>query len=158
MRLITVLLADDILAMRDGLRSLLKAEPDLSLVGEAEDGLQAVAMAAKLCPDVILMDLSMPRLNGLEAMQRILKLRPATRVLMLSAHTDEAYVMRAKSLGASGYLSKHADLGQLPDAMRLAVMGGSFVGPQVSRPDPSPKKVMTRSRGSVTDELDVMVP
>jgi len=79
-RQITILLVDDVSQIRESLRSLLTAEVDLSLVGEAEDGLQAVTMAAKLHPDVILMDLSMPRLNGLEAMQRIMKARPVTKV------------------------------------------------------------------------------
>ena len=144
MRRITVLLADDFSTIRESLRSLLKAEADLSIVGEAEDGLQAVALAAKCHPDVILMDLSMPRLNGLEAMLLILKARPAARVLMLSAHTDEAYVMQAKTLGASGYLSKQGDLSQLPDAIRRAFMGEPFVGPPASPPDTSPGKVKVR--------------
>lgn len=139
MRRITVLLADDTSTIRASLRSLLRREADLRLVGEVEDGLQAVDMAAKVLPDVVLMDLSMPHLNGLEAMKRILKTRPATRVLMLSAYADEAYVMRAKMLGAAGYLSKQGDLTRLPDAIRQAVIRGPFISPPDPRPGSSPK-------------------
>lgn len=145
MRHITVLLVDDQQVIRESLRSRLNAEADLALVGEAKDGLQAVTMAAKFCPDVIIMDISMPRLNGLEAMERILKMRPATRVLILSAHIDDTYIAHARTLGAAGCLSKQTDINQLPNAIRQAHLGGPFVGPHMPRrPDLPPKKATAR--------------
>lgn len=126
---ITVLLAEDHKAVREGLRSLLELEQDLTVIGEAEDGLQAVSMSARLTPDVVVMDISMPQLNGLEAMRQILKARPATRVLVLSAQSDQAYIERAEALGASGYVSKQADPNRLPEAIRKAHQGLPFFAP-----------------------------
>jgi DNA-binding NarL/FixJ family response regulator len=136
---IAFLLVDDVSLIRDNLKTILHGEADLRLVGEAEDGLQAVALAAKFFPDVVLMDVSMPGLNGMEAMQRILQSRPVTKVLMLSAHSDDAYVMRSRTLGASAYLSKQGDLSQLAQVIRWVFKGGAFVGPHDDQPDaPAP--------------------
>ena len=101
---ITVLLAEDHTIVREGFRKMLELEDDLSVVGEAEDGRQAVAMVKKLRPAVVLMDIAMPRLNGLEAMRQALKAVPATKVLILSAHSDDAYIKDATDSGAVGFL------------------------------------------------------
>ncbi len=103
---ITVLLAEDHTVVREGLRTLLEAEGDIKVVGEAATGRQAVALARRFRPAVVVMDLAMPVLNGLEATRQILKSLPGTRVLILSAHSDDAYVEQVTALGAAGYLIK----------------------------------------------------
>ena len=109
MKRITVLLAEDHMIVREGFRKMLELEDDFEIVGEAQDGRQAVALAKKLRPDVVLMDIAMPLLNGLEATRQILKAVPATKVLMLSAHSDDAYVKNATDSGARG-ISAQANL------------------------------------------------
>src|SRR5271165_2266145 len=104
MKPITVLLADDNRIVRREFRRILELEDDLEVVGEAKNGCQAVAMVKKLHPALVLMDIAMPLLNGLEATCQILKAVPATKVLMLSAHSDDAYVEEATNSGAMGYL------------------------------------------------------
>src|SRR5688500_17972042 len=106
MKPITVLLAEDHMIVREGLSSLLEVEGDISVVGQASDGRQAVELAEQLRPDVVVMDITMPSLNGLEATRRILQAQPHIRVLMLSAHSDDAYVEQVIALGAAGYLIK----------------------------------------------------
>src|SRR5689334_20710811 len=103
---ITILLAEDHTIVREGFRKMLELEDDLEVVGEAQEGRQAVALATKLRPDVVLMDIAMPKLNGLEATRQVLKAVPATRVLMLSAHSDDAYIQKATECGAVGFLLK----------------------------------------------------
>ena len=115
---ITVLLVEDHQIVREGLRTLLQAETDLEVVGEAASGRQAVELANKLHPAVIVMDIAMPLLNGLEATRQILKAMPGTRVLMLSAHSDDAYVEQVLALGAAGYLIKQTAAHILPKAIR----------------------------------------
>ena len=102
MKRITVLLADDNRVVRREFRQLLELQDDLEVVGEAKNGLQAVALVKKLRPAVVLMDVTMPLLNGLQATGQILKAAPTTKVLMLSAHSDDAYVQEVMSRGASG--------------------------------------------------------
>ena len=99
---ITVLLADDHTIVREGLRRLLEAEPDIEVIGEASSGRQAVAMVGKLHPEVIVMDIAMPMLNGVEATRQICQANPKARVLILSAHSDDAYVERVIAMGAAG--------------------------------------------------------
>src|SRR5512139_2727783 len=106
MKPITVLLAEDHEIVREGLRKLLEAEGGFAVVGEAETGRKAVALARKLRPAVVVMDIAMPLLNGLEATRQILKALPDTKVLILSAHSDDAYVDQVIALGAAGYLLK----------------------------------------------------
>src|SRR5512134_1846744 len=106
MKRITVLLAEDHQIVREGFRSLLEHESDIEVVGEAATGRQAVQLTRKLQPAVVVMDIAMPQLNGLEATRQIRKEFPDTKVLILSAHSDEAYVERMAALGASGFLLK----------------------------------------------------
>lgn len=131
---ITILLAEDHKIVREGLRDLLKLEADFEVVGEAEDGRQAVACASKLHPDVIVMDIAMPFLNGLEATRQILKSEPNSRILVLSSHGDDAYIDQAKAYGGSGFLVKQTDIHLLPKAIRDVHANLSFVCP--SRPAP----------------------
>src|SRR6185295_12855652 len=106
MEKIKVLLADDHTVVRQGLRVLLQAEQDITIVGEAETGRQALRLALKLLPDVVVMDVAMPLLNGLEATRQIMKEIPATRVLILSSYSDDEYVHQVTEAGAAGYLLK----------------------------------------------------
>jgi DNA-binding NarL/FixJ family response regulator len=131
---ITVLLVEDHTIVREGLRALLKAEEDIEVVGEAENGRQAVAFASKLCPDVIVMDVAMPLLNGLEAARQIRQHTPSTRILVLSAHDDPAYVKQAVAIGASGYLVKQAAAEMLPQAIRKVHGGKTFFSRRNSTP------------------------
>jgi len=130
---IKVLLADDHNVVRQGLRALLEAERDMRVVGEAENGRQAVQMTSDLMPEVVVMDIAMPLLNGLEATRQILKAVPTTRVLVLSAHKDDEYVEQAIKLGAAGYLIKQTSALTLAKSIRQVVKSTSFVGPYLSR-------------------------
>ncbi len=127
------MLVDDHTVIRQGLRLLLDAEPDIEVVGEAEDGRQAVAAAVRQRPRVVVMDIAMPLLNGLEAARQILAAAPSTRVLILSAHNDPEYVARVMQLGAAGYILKQSSLEDLAAAIRTAAGGGTYVSPSVSR-------------------------
>src|SRR6187455_1026954 len=118
MKRITVLLVEDHQIVREGVRSLLKHEPDVEVVGEAESGRQAVQLARKLRPAVVVMDIAMPLLNGLEATRQIRKEVPGTKVLILSAHSDDAYVEQAAALGATGFLLKQTSSQALAEAIR----------------------------------------
>src|ERR1041385_8183134 len=118
MKRITVLLAEDHQIVREGFRSLLKHEPDIEVVGEAESGRQAVQLTRKLRPAVVVMDIAMPLLNGLEATRQIRKEVPETKVLILSAHSDDAYVDQVAVLGASGFLVKQTSSHELAAAIR----------------------------------------
>ncbi len=129
---ITILLAEDHKIVREGLRDLLKLETDFKVIGEAEDGRQAVAFASKHNPDVIVMDMAMPVLNGLEATRQIMKAAPNSRILVLSSHGDDAYIDQARAYGGSGYLVKQTDIHLLPKAIRDVFSNLPFVCP--SRP------------------------
>ena len=133
MKPITVLLADDHAVVREGLRVLLEAEGDIHVVGEAEDGRRAVEMTKALLPAVVVMDIAMPLLNGLEATRQILKAQPATRILILSAHDDDAYVEQVIELGAAGYLIKQSSALILAKAIREAHKGSRFFSPSIAR-------------------------
>jgi DNA-binding NarL/FixJ family response regulator len=130
---ISVLLAEDHVIVREGFRKMLEMEDDLQVVGEAEDGRQAVAMIKQLRPDVVLMDIAMPRLNGLEATRQALKAVPATKVLMLSAHSDDAYVKDATDSGAVGFLLKQTSAHVVCEAIREVQKGATFFCPAVAR-------------------------
>ena len=131
---IRILLADDERLVRAGFRMILKAEPDLEVVGEATDGLEAVERATRLRPDVVLMDIRMPTLDGLEATRRILAgPDPRPRVIVLTTFDLDEYVYEALRVGASGFLLKDAPEDQLVAAIRVAADGGSIFAPSVTR-------------------------
>ena len=133
MKPITVLLAEDHMIVREGFRKMLELEKDLEVVGEAANGREAVALAAKLLPAVVLMDIAMPLLNGLEATRQILKLAPKTRVLMLSAHSDCAYLENATEAGAAGFLLKQTSAHEVCRAIREVQAGRTFFSPAISK-------------------------
>jgi two-component system response regulator NreC len=130
---IRILLADDHNVMRKGLRLLLESQPGFSVVGEASDGHQAVEQAEATKPDVVVLDIGMPRLSGTEAAQRIGELLPGTSVIILSMHSDEGYVMRALKAGAKGYLLKDAAEGDLVEAIRAVGNGKTFFSSEISK-------------------------
>ena len=130
---ITVLLADDHMIFREGLRSLLAIEPGIIVVGEAQNGREAVLLAQKLRPAVVVMDIAMPLLNGLDACRKISATLPETRVLILSAHGDEEYIEHLTQVGASGYLIKQTSAHLLARGIRALHAGGNFYSPSVAR-------------------------
>ncbi len=130
---ITVLLADDHLVVRQGLRALLQTEPDIEIVGEAETGRQAVRLARSLKPDVVVMDIAMPELNGIEATRKITSEVHGSRVLILSSYSNEEYIGKLAEAGAAGYLLKQADFTDLIRAVREAKKGNAFFSPIISK-------------------------
>src|ERR1041385_4080099 len=143
MKRITVLLAEDHQIVREGFRSLLKHEPDIEVVGEAESGRQAVQLTRKLRPAVVVMDIAMPLLNGLEATRQIRKEVPETKVLILSAHSDAAYVEQMTGLGASGFLLKQSSSHVLVTAIREVQKGNTYFSPEIA------KRMRSRDQKSV---------
>jgi DNA-binding NarL/FixJ family response regulator len=133
MRRIAVLLVDDHTVVRQGLRALLKAEGDMDVVGEAENGRQAVTLARKTSPDVVVMDVAMPLLNGLEATRQILKLLPTAKVLVLTSYGDDDSVDQLIQAGASGYLIKQTAANDLLKAIREVQRGNSFFSPTIAK-------------------------
>jgi two-component system response regulator NreC len=127
-----VLLADDHAIVRRGLRSLLEAEPDLTVVAEAADGLEAVRLCEEHEPDVVILDVGMPKLNGIEVAARTQKLKRPPHVIILSMHADESYIMRALSAGARAYLLKDATDEDLVPAVRTVAGGKPYFSPAVS--------------------------
>lgn len=123
-----ILIADDHAVMRQGLRALLSSAGDIEVVAEARTGREALARAIELAPDVVIMDVSMPELNGLEAARRLRERCPATRVVMLSMHADLEYVYRAFAAGADGYLLKESAVDEIIAAVRAARSGRRYVG------------------------------
>jgi two-component system, NarL family, response regulator NreC len=130
---IRILLADDHTVVRDGLRSLLEREPDMEVVAEAADGRECIQLAARHAPQVAIIDVAMPVMNGIEAARRIETEAPETAVLMLSMHQDESYVLRALRAGAKGYLLKDSPRSDVLDAVRSVARGRSFVSRKISR-------------------------
>jgi two-component system response regulator NreC len=133
MKKLRILLADDHIVMRTGLRALLERQPNLEVVGESENGRETVGLAASLRPDVVVMDVGMPVLNGIEATQTIVTQCPTAAVVILSMHADESYVMRALKAGARGYLLKDSAAADLIGAIQAISQGKSFFSPKVSR-------------------------
>lgn len=121
------------MVVREGLRALLATEPDLEVVGEAETGRQAVDMARQLRPDLVLMDIVMPSLNGLEATRQITKHTPSCKVLILSSYSDDEYVQRLTEVGATGYLIKHTAADELLNAIREVEKGNTVYSPAIAR-------------------------
>jgi len=139
MKRITVLMADDNREVRTAFRKILEMEADLEVVGVVNNGQQAVAMVKKLRPNLVLMDVSMPMLNGLEATRQILKAHPATKVLMLSAHSDEAYIIESLNAGAKGYLIKQSSMINVCQAIRAVQNGKTFFSTSI------PKRLQKRN-------------
>ncbi len=133
MRKIRVLLADDHTLIRRGLRLVIEQHPDLTVVGEAEDGRQAVSLATSLKPDVAVLDIGMPNLNGIEAAKQITEGESGAAVVILSMYSDETYILRALKAGARGYLLKDSAESDLERAIRSVAGGKSFFSPTVSR-------------------------
>ena len=136
---IRILLADDHGLVRAGIRLMVGAQPDMQIVGESENGRDAVALSRKLSPDIVLMDISMPDLNGVDATLQIVALSPAPRVVALSGHTDERAIVGVLRAGASGYVVKNAPAEELMLAIRTVAGGKVYLSPQIA--------------GSVLDEL-----
>ena len=133
MNKIKVLLAEDHTIVRKGLHSLLEKEIGIEVVGEAEDGREAVRKAEKLQPDVVVMDIAMPGLNGLEATRQIKKRFPEMKIIILTVHANEEYVLQTLRAGASGYLVKKAAPGDLIEAIQAVYKGDSFLSPSISK-------------------------
>ena len=133
MKRITVLLAEDHMIVREGFRKMLELEDDIQVVGEAPNGRQALALAKKLRPELILMDIAMPLLNGLEATRQILKALPATKIVILSAHADDAYLQSAIESGAVGFLLKQTSAHDVCRAIREVQKGKTFFSPSVTK-------------------------
>jgi DNA-binding NarL/FixJ family response regulator len=131
--MITLLLADDQALVRAGFELILSAEPDFEVVGEAGDGAEAVAVATELCPDVVLMDIRMPELDGIEATRRLTAASPETRVLMLTTFDLDEYVVDAFRAGASAFLLKTAPRDQLVAAVRTVHAGEALLAPASTR-------------------------
>lgn len=128
----TILIAEDHTLVRSGIRLIIEQLKDYEVIGEADDGAQAVDMAVKLQPDIVLMDIAMPRLNGIEATDRILRDCPNTRVIVLSMHANEQYILRAMEVGASGYLLKKSAPEELELAFRAVTNGNSYLSPPIA--------------------------
>lgn len=145
-----VLLADDHSVVRSGFRMLLSAQPDLEVVGEASNGREAIQLAASLQPDVIVMDVTMPELNGIEATRRVAQDVPKARVIALSMHKDAVYVREILRAGARGYLLKDSEEADLIAAVRAVARGDGYLSPGVS------DAVLSDYRKHVTDPIDLL--
>jgi DNA-binding NarL/FixJ family response regulator len=145
-----VLLADDHSVVRRGFRMILSAQQDMEVVGEATNGREAIDVSERLQPDVVVMDVSMPELNGIEATRRISERSPRTRVLALSMHKDSVYVREILRAGARGYLLKDASDADLVTAVRAVARGEGYLSPAVS------EAVLSDYRKHVTDPIDLL--
>jgi DNA-binding NarL/FixJ family response regulator len=150
MKRIRILLADDHAVVRQGFRMILGAQPDMEIVGEAGNGREAVELAERLKPEVVVMDVSMPELNGIEATRRLAASTPHTRVLALSMHKDSVYVREILRAGARGYLLKDSVAADLVSAVRAVASGEGYLSPQVSN------AVLDDYRRHVTNPIDML--
>jgi DNA-binding NarL/FixJ family response regulator len=130
---IRILLADDHTVVREGMRALLERQTDMTVVAEAADGRDSVRLAEEECPDVVVMDVAMPGMNGIEATRRILAACPRTGIVILSMHQDESYVLRSLKAGAKGYLLKDSPQADVVAAIRAVAQGRSFLSRKISR-------------------------
>lgn len=129
---IKILLIDDHHIFREGVKKIIEMEEDLMVVGEGSDGEEALALVEELHPDVVLMDINMPKMNGVEATAAIFERSPNSKVIILSIHDEEAYVYKTLQSGANGYLLKEMDVDALIEAIRVVVAGGAYVHPKVT--------------------------
>lgn len=157
MRKFRVLLADDHQLMRSGVRLMLEREADLTVVGEASDGREAVALAKSLKPEVVVMDIGMPNLNGIEAAHQMTQEEPNLAIVIVSMHSDESYVLRALKAGARGYLLKDSAEADLIKAVHAVAGGKSFFSPAVSKMllDDYVRKL---KRSGTEDAYDLLTP
>jgi len=128
----SLVIAEDHTILREGLKALFTSQPDFEVVGEAQDGIQAIRCVQTLAPDIILMDLSMPKLNGLEAIKEVKRLNPATKIIVLTVHNAEEYVLATLEAGADGYVLKDANRFELLMAMNHVLEGKRYLSPGVS--------------------------
>jgi len=147
---IHILLADDHAVVRQGFKMILAAQPDMEIVGEAGNGREALDLASQLQPDVIVMDVAMPELNGIEATRRVADVSPRSRVLALSMHKDSVYVREILRAGARGYLLKDSVSSDLLAAVRAIARGEGYLSPGVS------DAVLNDYRRHVTDPIDLL--
>ena len=145
-----ILLADDHAVVRQGFKMILGAQADMEIVGEAANGREAVELAAQLHPDIVVMDVAMPELNGIEATRRLIAANPHTRVIALSMHKDSVYVREILRAGARGYLLKDSDADDLVKAIRAVAGGESYLSPAVSN------AVLDDYRKHVTNPIDLL--
>jgi DNA-binding NarL/FixJ family response regulator len=150
MRQTTLLLVEDHKLVREGFRGLIRLDPSFEVLGEAEDGRQAVEMAARLHPDVILMDIAMPLLNGFEATRQILAANPAARILILTGHRDNAYVHKAVAIGAAGFLLKHASANELYQGIREVLAGKRVFAASLTGPPKSSSSQRLRAQAAAS--------
>jgi DNA-binding NarL/FixJ family response regulator len=150
----TVVLADDHQVVRQGLKALLDAEPDLRVVGEAGDGLQAIRRVEMLCPRVLVLDLMMPGLNGLDVVRQLKRGSPLTQVVILSMYANEAYVLEALSNGASAYVLKDSSSADLVHAVREAAAGRKYLSPPLS--DRAIEVYQEKARAATLDRYDTL--
>ena len=150
MKRIRILLADDHAVVRQGFKMILGAQPDMEIVGEAGNGRDAVELAEQLRPEVVVMDVAMPELNGIEATRRITDALPHTRILALSMHKDSVYVRETLRAGARGYLLKDSPAGDLLAAVRAVASGQGYLSPEVSN------AVLDDYRRHVSNPIDLL--
>jgi DNA-binding NarL/FixJ family response regulator len=127
-----ILIADDHAVLRDGLKALVNAQPDMKVIGEAENGRIALQRTRELLPDVVIMDVSMPEMNGAQATQRLKQMYPTIKVLALTAYEDKAYLRHLMGSGASGFLLKRAATDELIQAIRIIAKGGAYIDPTLA--------------------------
>jgi RNA polymerase sigma factor (sigma-70 family) len=153
-----VLLVEDHAIVRQGIRALLDEEPDIAIVGEAADGNQALALAQSLRPEIVLMDLNLPGLSGIEATRQVLQLLPDVRVLVLSMYDSEEYVFRALRAGASGYVLKQSTSTELVMALRAVAAGSTFLSPGISQILISDFMRRADAQTTTDDALSILTP
>jgi len=160
---IRIILADDHRIVREGLRSLLEGQPDMEVVAEAEDGQEAVQLVRELVPDVVIMDVTMPGVNGIMAAHQVMAGYPDVKVIALSMHTEKQFVMKMLDAGAAGYLLKDCAFEELARAIKAVIAGNTYLSPEVTgvvidayrhrwvEPDPTDKPILSRRELEVVE-------